>query len=350
MKRVLVLVGLVLAGLLVLGIAIWGTLALLHFDPLQPTPRHVLALGFGAAGVLALATLWSARWRWRAVGAYLVLFAILLGAWYTLLVPSNEGDWLPESARLASAQIEGDRVQVRNIRNFDYRTETDATPAWDDRTYDLRRLESVDLASVYWMGPDISHVFLSFGFGEQGHLAISIEARKRRGQGYSSLQGFFRQYELQYVVADERDVIRLRTNYRHDPPEDVYLYSLRGNREDVRRLFLAYMDKVNSLHDQPEFYNTLTANCTSNIWVHALVNPGHVPWSWKILVSGHVPDYLYEQGKLDTSLPFEEVRERAHVNGRAWLADQAPDFSAQIRAAPSAPPRDARRREDRTTR
>jgi hypothetical protein len=346
LRRLASFTGLALVGMLVLGIACWGALALLYFDALPPARRTVLASSFGAAGLLAFAALASGRWRWRATGAFLALFAVVLMAWFTLLEPTNEGDWLPDSARLASASIDGEQVVVHNIRNFDYRTETDATPAWVDRTYDLRRLDAVDLVTVYWMGPAIAHVFLSFGFGEQGRLAISIEARKQAGQGYSSLKGFFRQYELQYVVADERDVVRLRTNYRHDPPEEVYLYPLRGSREDARRLFLAYMDKVNALHDRPEFYNTLTANCTSNIWVHSLVNPDHVPYSWKILVSGYLPEYLYEHGKLDTSLPFEQLRERAHVNERAWLVDQAPDFSARIRDVPPPSPRNARRRQD----
>src|SRR5207244_1722109 len=140
----------------------------------------------------------------------------------------------PEVARLAYATIDGDLVTVHNIRNFDYRTETDFTPAYYDKTYDLKKLDSVDLVAVYWMGPAIAHLFLSFGFAGD-HLAISIEARKEKGEGYSSVKGFFRQYELYYVVADERDVIRVRTNYRKDPPEAVYVFPLRAPRETMRR-------------------------------------------------------------------------------------------------------------------
>jgi len=186
------------------------------------------------------------------------------------------------------------------------------------------------------MGPDIAHTFLSFGFAGKDYLAISIETRKERHESYSSLQGFFRQYELYYVVADERDVIRVRTNYRRDPPEDVYLYRLKGATDNARHLFLAYMEKINALKERPEFYNTLTTNCTTNIWMHSRVNPGHPPFSWKILTSGHVPRLLYEAGRLDTSVPFTELQRRGRINSLAQAADKAEDFSQRIRVTPAA--------------
>ena len=270
------------------------------------------------------------RWRRRAFTAYAVLFALVLWRWQAI-EPSNDRDWQPEVERLAHAAIDGERVTLHNIRNFDYRTETDFTPAYYDKTFDLRSLDSVDVVAVYWMGPAIAHVFLSFGFGGKDYVAISIEARKERGEGYSTLKGFFRQYELHYIVADERDVIRLRTNYRRDPPEDVYVYRVRGTPEAARRVFLEYMAQINRLKEQPEFYNTLTTNCTSNIWLHSRVNPDHLPYSWKLLASGYVPELLYEHGKLDTGVPFAELQRRSLVNARAVAADKAQDFSRRIR-------------------
>jgi hypothetical protein len=227
-------------------------------------------------------------------------------------------------------------VTVHNIRNFDYRTETDFTPAYYDRTYDLTTLDSGDLVAVYWMGPAIAHLFLSFGFGDD-HLAISIEARKAKGEGYSSAKGFFRQYELYYVVADERDVLRVRTNYRKDPPEDVYVYPLRVSRENMRRVFLEYIHQMNELREHPEFYNTLTTNCTTAILMNTRVNPGSLPFSWRVLVSGYTPAYVYESGRMDQSLPFEELKRRSLVNAAAQAADQAPDFSRRIRVGLPAP-------------
>jgi hypothetical protein len=318
-----------LCTLALLGTGVWGVLALSWFDDAPSLVRIALATSFGLTALAALVALASPRWRRRALAVHALLFALVLWRWLAI-EPSNDRDWLPENARLARVTISGDRITVHDIRNFDYRTETDFTPAWYDRTFDLRRLDSVDLVAVYWMGPAIAHVFLSFGFGDE-HLAVSIEARKRRGQGYSTLAGFFRQYELIYVVADERDVIRLRTNYRHDPPEEVRVYRVFGTKDDLRRLFLDYMREVDALAERPEFYNSLTANCTSNIWLHSRVNPGHLPWSWKILASGYVPEYLYEAGKLDTRVPFEALERLSVVNARAQAADQAADFSRRIR-------------------
>lgn len=270
----------------------------------------------------------------RAVKRPVIIMAALMAflAGCSLVIrPSNDRHWQPDVAVLSYAEINGDLITVHNIRNFDYRSETDFTPAYYDKTFDLSKLESVDLAAVYWAGPRIAHTMLSFGFGVNDYLAISIETRKEVGESYSTFKGFFGQYELYYVVADERDVIRLRTNYRKDPPEEVYLYRLRAPIENGRRLFLEYMHRINALKEQPEFYNTLTTNCTTTIWLNSKVNPDHLPFSWKLLLSGYVPEYLYEHERLDTSLPFPELQKRSLINSRAQAADNSPDFSRLIR-------------------
>ena len=325
------LIGLILLGLILTGMAGWAILALYYFDKLSFGIRLGLAIGYAVVTLGALFAFTRQRWRWRAVVVSLLLFAEVLWAW-SRLAPSNHRDWQPDVAVLPYAKIQGDRVTVHNIRDFAYRSETDYTPRYYDRTYDLRKLKGVDLIAVYWMGPAIAHVFLSFEFEDQDPLAISIETRKERGEAYSTLAGFFRQYELYYVVADERDVIRLRTNYRKDPPEDVYVYRLRGPLGNARRLFLQYMDKINGLRQQAQWYNTLTTNCTTVIWMNTRLNPGHLPFSWKILASGYVPEYLYEAGRLDIALPFAELQRRSLVNARAQAADTAADFSRRIRA------------------
>lgn len=328
LKSIFHVAAILLLALLIVVSAAWGMLAV-HYSE-STALRNALAGLFGLFSLAVLAGLVLRRWRWRALGAYVIVFAGLL-AWWSTIAPSNDRDWKPEVARLPSATIDGDQVTVRNIRNFDYRTEADFTAAYYDKTFDLRKLDSVDLIASYWAGPAIAHVFLSFGFGDQDHLVISIERRDELGEAYSTIKGLFKQYELFYVVADERDVIRLRTNVRRDPPEDVYVYRVRGPIENGRRLFLEYINKVNALGAQPEFYNTLTTNCTGNIWLHGQVNPGRVPYSWKILLSGHVPEYLYGLGRLDASLPFPELKQRSRVNAAAQAADQATDFSRQIR-------------------
>jgi Domain of unknown function (DUF4105) len=322
--------GLVVLGILAAASGIWASLLLFYAGPQNSGLNTALAVAAAVMSLLTLASLFIRRWRWRMLTAHFTMFGLLL-AWWATLAPSNDREWQPDLAKLAHATIDGDRVTVHNIRNVDYRSEFDYTLAWYDKSFDLSKLEGVDLVAVYWMGPAIAHIFVSFAFAGGDHLAISIEARKEKGEGYSILKGFFRQYELYYVVADERDVIRLRTNYRQDPPEDVYVYQIRGSVDNGRRLFTAYINKINDLNRSPEFYNTLTTNCTTNIWVHSKVDPEHPPFSWKILASGYVPQYLYETGKLDTRLPFAELQRSAYVNLQAKRADGAPDFSQRIR-------------------
>ncbi len=311
-----------------LATTVWGSAAL-WFD--GPASRLLAALLAAAYALATLAALLMVRPMRRAYGGALVLFAVLLG-WWLGIGPSNDRNWQPEVARLAYADINGDLVTVHNIRNFDYRSETDYTPAWYDKTYDLRQLEGVDIVASYWMGPDIAHVFVSFAFAGGNHLAMSIETRTEKGEGYDTIKGFFRQYELYYVVADERDAIGLRTNFRRDPPEDVYVYRVKGSPEALQKFFLSYLSQINALKDQPQFYNTLTTNCTTNIWFNSLVNPEHLRLSWKIFASGHVPELLHEQGRLeDDGLPFAELAQRAHINARAQAAGISADFSRRIR-------------------
>jgi hypothetical protein len=247
-------------------------------------------------------------------------------------VPGAGGVLTDHVAVLPYATINGDLVTLHNIRNFEYHSKTDFTPAYYDKTFDLRLLDSADLIASYWMGPEIAHLMLSFGFAGRDNVAFSIETRKKRSEEYSTLKGFFRQYELFYVVADERDVVQVRTNYRKDPPEDVYLFRVHAPIENGRRLFMEYVRKINVLKARPEFYNTLTTNCTTNILMHTCVNPGHLAFNWKVLLSGYAPPYVFEQGRLDTSLPFEELKKRSRINEAARAADRAPDFSQRIRA------------------
>lgn len=327
MIRPMKVLGHLILGIVLLAATAWSSAAL-WFD--GPDSRPLAALLAGGYAMATLVLLLRTRPVRRAYAGALVLFALLLG-WWLSIEPSNDRDWQTDVARLAYAEIDGDRVTVRNIRNFDYRSETDFTPSYYDKTFDVSKLQSVDLVAVYWMGPAIAHTILSFGFEGGNHLAFSIETRKEQGEAYSTVKGFFKQYELYYVVADERDVIRVRSNYRKDPPEDVYVYRLNGPIENGRRLFLEYIQQINRLKEKPAFYNTLTDNCTTGIWMNTRVNPGHPALSWKILASGYVPQYLHEAGRLAPGTPFDEVQRKARINERAQAADQAADFSRRIR-------------------
>jgi hypothetical protein len=326
--------GIACVGLAVTGATLWGALAI-YYSPLPGAP---LRLGLAAAFALGTAGAFLfLRDRRRTLLGFAVAFAAVL-LWRASIEPSHQRDWQTEVAVLPYATRDGDLVTLHNVRNFDYRTEQDFVARHDDRTFDLRALDAVDLIAVYWAGDAIAHVMVSFGFaGEQ--VAFSIETRKEKGEAYSSLAGFFKQYELIYVVGDERDLIRVRTNYRR-PEEQVYLYRTRARPEAARRLFLEYVGKINRLKEEPEFYNTLTTNCTTDVWFLVRALSDRFPLDWRVLLSGYFPAYAYDLGSLDTSLPFAELKSISLINAKAHAADQDPDFSERIRQGlPRPPPR-----------
>ena len=314
----------VLVAIPVLLITLWGVLALYFAGPDPAWLRPALASLFGVGTLALLVCLRPYR---LALGIWAAA-VVLLMFWWTTLQPSNDRNWQPDVARLPTGEIQGNKLTIRNLRNVDYRTETDYTVRYEDRTYDLSRLTGLDLFMIYWGSPAIAHTIMSWQFEGSLPLAVSIETRKQVGQEYSALEGFFKQYEIIYVVADERDVVRVRTNYRG---EDVYLYRVRGPVENRRRLFLEYVRAINALRDEPRFYDTLTTNCTTTILLHTRVNPGHLPLSWKVLLSGHAAEYVWEQGRLDTSLSFAELERRSRINDAARAANQSADFSRRIR-------------------
>lgn len=262
-------------------------------------------------------------------------FLVVL-AWWLTLMPSDVRQWQGDVDRTAWADIPGDTagddtVTIHNVRNFDYRSETDYTPHWETRHYDLAKLQGVDFFVTYWGSPWIAHPIVSFQFADGPPLAISVETRKEVGENYSAIRGFFRQYELIYILADERDVIRLRTNYRIG--EEVYLYRTRVPVPTARAALLDYLRAANELHQQPVFYNALTSNCTSNIRIHMAAATGEYPgWNWRLVLSGKLDEYLFARGSLAGDLPFEALKRRAHINDAARAADQSPDFSTLIRA------------------
>ena len=318
-------------ALVLLGLTAWAVGALLIAGPQDSALTTALAVGMGLLSLLAISRLWFRRARLVSAGLLLAMAGAWL-FWWQSLQPSNERQWQSDVAVLPSATVAGKRITLHNVRNFKYRSEYDYSPAYYDKEVNLDQLVGVDLGAVYWMGPSIAHVFLSFAFADGQHVAVSIETRKEVGEGYSTIKGFFRQYELYYVVSDERDVIGLRTNHRDNPPEQVYLYRLQGPIENAQRLFMAYIERINQLHQQPEFYNSLTTNCTTSIWMSSQVNQQHLPFSWKVLASGYVPQYLYENARLQGSeRPFSDLQREALINPKAQAAGDSPEFSRLIR-------------------
>ncbi len=259
----------------------------------------------------------------------IVLWAVVTVAvaiWYALDRPSNTREWAPEYAIPATARQTGRTISVRHIRNFSYRSETEFTPAYYDASFPLDDLESVELVASYWAGKAIAHIFLTFGFRDGRHLAFSIETRRQAGFGYSTLAGFFHHYELFYVAADERDLIGVRTDIRR---EAVYLYRLRLSPEMREALFLSYVRKLDALATQPEWYNTLTANCTTGILARANV-PDHIRFDWRVLLSGYAPRYAYELGLLDAGKSYAELQRDSLIRRPPGAVIDA-DYSREIR-------------------
>lgn len=268
------------------------------------------------------------RKRRMALGIWLGMFVAVL-LWWLSIAPSNDRDWAIDMARTPHATIHDNLVTVHDIRNFDYRSEDDYTPHYYDKTFDLNKLQSVDFIVSHWGGLQaVGHTFVSFDFGDDNYLAISIEIRKERGETYSPLRGLFKQYELVYIVGDERDLIRVRTNFRG---EDVYLYRTKLGREKCRLLFMDYMAGMNRRASRPEFYNTLTNNCSTNILDHTNSYPPHHSYSYRILLNGYSDELLYDHGAVDTSVPFAVLNERSRITDIAKAAGDNPDFSAIIR-------------------
>jgi hypothetical protein len=313
---------------LLLGAVLWSVLAVYYGD----LPQFWRIPAAAAAGALLLGSLMLRGQRMRLTVFGLVFSLILV--WWFALEPSNTRDWQPDVAILPRAEINGDLITLRNIRNCEYSSETRYGVNHYDKTVRLSQLKAVDLFLVYWGSPLIAHTMLSFQFGDDDFVCVSIETRKTVDEEYSALRGFFRQYELIYVLGDERDLVRLRTNFRN---EDVYLYRLAFNQDVACPVFLQYLKKINELYENPQWYNALFSNCTTNIRAHALTYTRDARIDWRILVNGFVDEMAYERGMLDTRVPFADLRRLSLINARAKALGDDPDFSLRIREGLLAP-------------
>ena len=315
------LIGWTIAWLVALICALWAFGAL-YFD--FPKGQWV-AVGFLV--VLLAVVIFAGGQLAKLSGVFLGFVVVLL--WWFTLKPANDGQWQPDVAETAWAEIQGDTVTIHNVRNCEYRTESDYTPRWETRTVRLSQIAGLDLAITYWGSPLIAHPLVTFRFSDSPPICFSIEVRKTVGQSYSAVRGFFRQFTLIYIVADERDVIRLRTNYRKG--EDVYLYRTLASPDQVRARFNEYLATLNSLHAKPRWYNAVTTNCTTTIRTQRPAAQ-RAPWDWRLLANGKADELLYERRVIDTGgLPFPELKQRSRINQQAHAADRDPDFSQRIR-------------------
>jgi hypothetical protein len=310
------------AWLIAFGCAVWAAGAL-YFD--LPAFRAPAAVLFALTLLVALILV---RGKGRKLAVVLGGFAAVL-AWWLTLKPSNDGNWQPDVAQLAWAEINGDEVTLHNVRNCDYRTETDYTPRWETRTMRLSQITGIDLAINYWGSPWMAHPIVSFQFADAPPVCFSIETRKTVGQTYSAIGGLYRQFALIYVVADERDVVRVRTNYRHG--EDIYLYRTTTTPAEARERFHEYLRTLNAMRDHPRWYNAITTNCTTSIRTQHPPSE-RIPWDWRLLLNGKADELMFERNTIATGgLPFTELKQRALIDDAAKAANEAPDFSRRIR-------------------
>ncbi|MHB0816798.1 Lnb N-terminal periplasmic domain-containing protein [Stutzerimonas nitrititolerans] len=315
-----------LVTLMVVLATAWGSLALWYQLPMTTASKYAFIALWCMLALGLLFALWRRR-PWLALGGFLLLFALLL-VWWNTLAPSNQRVWVDDLAKLTTGRVEGSQVTLNNVRNFDWRSDEDYVPRWETRRYVLDRLTSVDLATSYWGMPAIAHVLVSFGFDDGQFVVFTVEIRKERGERYSEIGGFFKQFELSIVAADERDALRVRTNVRD---EDVYLYRVNMSEEAMRALFLSYIEQTNQLEEGPRFYNTITANCTTIVFDMMRQIVQGLPMDYRLLLTGYLPDYVRDVGGLQANLGLEELQRRGRITERAQQAGDDPEFSRLIR-------------------
>jgi len=325
-KRYLLVAGMLLGSLVFALLAAWGGFALWFQLPAAVWARKlaVVAWVLFCVGTLGL-------WWWHrhlpVLAPWLLALVVLMG-WWSTIKPSHDRVWADDVARMVTGKVEGSIVTLDQVRNFDWRSDTDYTVRWEPRSYDLDQLRSVDVAMSYWMGPAIAHTLVSFGFADGRYLTFSIEIRKERSESFDGLAGFFKKYETVLIAADERDILRVRTNARG---EDMWLYRLKMQPATMRSLFMAYLKEGDELKRTPRFYNTLTANCTTIVFEMARhISPG-LPLDWRLLASGYLDRYLYDIGALAGQGDFATLRRQAHITAKARAADKSEDFSSRIR-------------------
>ncbi|HEX5306417.1 MAG TPA: DUF4105 domain-containing protein [Dyella sp.] len=319
-----------LGALVIFASGTWGTLALWYRLPGGSVGRTLGSL-LWALLVLALLTLAILKRAWWPIGVY-VLCTVLLLAWWSSIRPVNQRVWADDVARLLTGEVTGHHVTLHNVRNFDWRSDSDYDVRWETREYDLDHLVSADAILSYWDSRAIAHAMISFGFDDGRHVVFSVEIRKKKGEAFSEIGGFFKQFEMVLVAADEHDIVRVRTNVRG---EDDYLYPMTLERSTMRALFLSYVDAANQLHEQPAFYNTITSNCTTLVYRMARqLNPG-LPMDVRLLLTGYLPGYLRANGAIDASAPADVQRARSRITDKARRSGPADDFSRAIRAAAS---------------
>jgi hypothetical protein len=313
-----------LLSLTVALVAAWGTLAIRY-----KAPRPLRVVGMTLWPLLGAACIGACWCGHLGMGAAVFAAAHgLLLVWWFRLRASNDRDWADDVAQTVAGKVDGSIVTLDKVRDFEWRSNSDFTPRWSTRSYDLERLRSIDMIVSYWARPSIAHMLISFGFAADQHVVFSVEIRRDKLQSFSEIGGFFKDFELVVIAAEERDIVRLRTNVRR---EQTYLFRLNFAPEVRRALFLAYVAEANALVRAPRFYHTITGNCTTVLYRMLKPLVPRLPFSYRVLLSGYMPEYFHANGYLDPRYPLEELRALGYVSERGRLADASPTYSSDIR-------------------
>lgn len=332
LRSTLRIVSAIIFTLVIVVATAWAALALWYRLPLPELGRGLVACLFALLGFATAIALFSRR-HLRALVPFAVAFAAVL-LWWSTIHPPEHADFVPDVSRQVTGTRDGDMLALTNVRDFEWRTKTDFTERWTTRTYDLTKLQTLDLFMSYWAGPEMAHVIMSFGFEDGDYLAWSIEVRRLNGGAFSPLADLFKSNALVIIAADERDVVGVRSNVRG---EDVQLYRLRASPQAAKALLLEYVTDANALAETPRFYNSITTNCTTVIVKMIRAVGDMIPLDWRLIVNGYLPEYAYDQGALDSQLSMQELRARAHIRERALAAGLTPDFSQLIRVGVPSP-------------
>jgi len=322
------------AIVVIVPLTAWSALALWFRLPAPEALRGAAAVLFAVLGLATIVALFMRRSRSLiALAVFAVAFGGLL-AWWSTIKPPLDGDWAPDVARQTTGSIEGDTLTLSDVREFDWRTDSDFTEKWSKRSYDLSKLKTLDLFLAYWAGPEMAHVIMSFGFEGGDYLAWSVEVRREKSGEFSPIADAFKSHTLVYLATTERDTVRLRTNVRG---EDVRLYRLKTPPEQARALLREYVVESTELAERPKWYNSITANCATVVFKLVRAAGSGLPLDWRLVVNGFLPGYLYDHGAVVTTMPLSELIERARVGPQAKAADQSPDFSQLIRVGVPSP-------------
>lgn len=325
---------------------VWGCVSVLLIAPLAawaamalwfrfPAPEWARVAAAGAFALIAIATVAAVFTRrgWAALAVFGLAFGGV-AIWWNTVQPPADGDWAPDVARQTTGTLNGDILTISDVRDFDWRTEDDFAARWSPRSYDLSRLKTLDLFLIYWAGPQMAHLIMSFGFDGGEQLAWSVEIRREKNGQYSPVADAFKTDAIVYLATTERDSVRLRSNVRG---EDARLYRLRTSPERARALLLEYVAGANELAKRPAFYNSITTNCTTAVAKLIRAAGGTLPFDWRLIVNGYLPGYLYDRGAVVTAIPLSQLMALARIDERAKAADGSPDFSRLIRVGVPSP-------------